>query len=89
MKSYGNLRCHVMYRHSDIRPYPCKVCNKAFKRAPDLDHHMKLHMGSMDWSCDKCGKAFSVKKALKTHMKMHLAEAEKPHECNICGNRYY
>jgi len=88
LKTNASLQKHVMVSHSDARPYPCKVCNKAFKRAPDLDHHMKLHMGSLDWSCDKCGKAFPVKKALKHHMKTHMSESEKPHVCHICGNRF-
>jgi len=88
LKNFHGLKCHVMYAHSDIRPYHCKVCNKTFKRSADLDHHTKLHMGSMDWSCEKCGKAFPVKKALKNHMKIHLTEAEKPHVCHVCGNRF-
>lgn len=36
-----------MRTHTGIRPYPCKMCNKAFTNSTSLSVHMLTHSGDL------------------------------------------
>jgi len=41
----SELKRHILYKHSDIRQYHCKQCEKSFKTFQDLQvHHYVQHM---------------------------------------------
>ncbi|ORZ20612.1 hypothetical protein BCR42DRAFT_409153 [Absidia repens] len=52
------------------RPYPCRVCFRAFSRKHDLQRHHRVHTGAKPYLCPSCKKAFARTDALKRHLRM-------------------
>ena len=53
---------------SDLRPYVCSICNKAFKRPQVLAVHQRVHTGMKPFSCTLCGRGFSISTDRVVHM---------------------
>ncbi|KAF7723094.1 hypothetical protein EC973_002378 [Apophysomyces ossiformis] len=63
---------------TDIRPYPCHMCTRAFARKHDLQRHIRVHTGAKPYSCLCCKKAFARTDALKRHLRMEEACRTSP-----------
>jgi KRAB domain-containing zinc finger protein len=79
----ANLDIHIMRNHTNERPFPCGICDKAFKANHDLERHLRVHTGERPFSCSKCDKKFTDKNSLRNHLITHITEASfKCGECN-------
>lgn len=67
------LSQHAMC-HSTEKPYKCKECGKAFRRAAHLTQHQSIHTGEKPFECYKCGKSFRLSSMLKAHHRIHTGE---------------
>ena len=57
----GGLKAHMVY-HSNLRPFPCTICNKAFKTKRDFTIHELRHR--VGWN-----------NLTALHVKQHLPKA--------------
>lgn len=44
--------------HDDVRPFPCTVCGRLFRRQYTLNVHMRSHTNTCPYTCRYCGKSF-------------------------------
>ena len=73
----------------------CPVCQKGFRRRPDLKRHLLVHSDAKPFVClhqlpfGVCGKAFKIKGDLNRH-KRGVHSAVKRYVCDIpgCGTRF-
>ncbi|XP_045512531.1 zinc finger protein 879-like isoform X1 [Pieris brassicae] len=76
--SAGNLATHHGSVHSDLRPYVCTVCNRAFKKKNTLRCHFMTHTGEKPYRCEICGHAFTQSNSCKSHIrKVHGEQPPK------------
>lgn len=73
--------------HSDLRPYQCPYCPKAFKTPVQLSGHRNSH--TKPFSCTECSRPFATLYAVKAHMESHKRlNHNLKHACHICGATY-
>lgn len=85
--SHG-LEVHVRRAHStDIRPYACDLCPKAFSHALSLAQHRATHTQERCFHCKICGKSFKRSSTLSTHLLIH--SDTRPYSCAHCGKRFH
>lgn len=69
------LRNHMKVQHTDLKPFTCDVCPKAFKLKNTLLNHMVQHTGVRKYSCPFCNRTFASSGNYYTHRKrMHPQE---------------
>ena len=56
------MRCHT-----GVKPYVCRLCDKAFIRSDGLKDHMATHGDRVWYPCEKCGRKFASKKGVTRH----------------------
>ena len=80
------LKEHIVAVHENKRLYPCKYCNKSFKRREDRFNHKKVQHEEHTHQCVKCPRKFGLKYFLKSH----LARAHKIGNflCVTCGKAF-
>lgn len=75
------LKNHVITRHSDLRPFSCDECGKAFKVKRALTiHKAQSHSerSSTGKTCEFCNRSFASSTNYYTHRKnLHGAELQK------------
>ncbi|XP_045454254.1 zinc finger protein 814-like [Melitaea cinxia] len=64
----------------------CKVCNKSFQQAMQLQNHMRNHRAERRFVCTYCNKAFSQSNNLRAHLRIHTNE--RPYKCQECGKAF-
>ena len=57
--------------HTNVEPYECKWCDKAFAEKIQLTNHQRIHTGEQPYKCSRCDKAYNHRKNLKLHMVKH------------------
>ncbi|EPQ28159.1 uncharacterized protein PFL1_04486 [Pseudozyma flocculosa PF-1] len=74
-RSY-NLKAHLR-SHSQMKPFACAVCPRAFSRKHDLERHARVHSGDKPYICEICGKGFPRSDALRRHWRVEKECGEK------------
>jgi len=82
----ANLKDHIVRIHTNVRPYHCETCDKAFKTKATLAIHRTVHSSEKPFVCSTCGKRFRVDTLLKRHIMIH--SGEQPYECSVCRMRF-
>jgi hypothetical protein len=83
--SENDDNAHPLLFYTPIPRHECKLCDKTFRRAHDLQHHVKsAHLGVSHF-CDVCRKSFRYKCSLLVHVKSsHRVVALACGECAKC-----
>ncbi|PWY97123.1 hypothetical protein BCV70DRAFT_81185 [Testicularia cyperi] len=74
-RSY-NLKAHLR-SHSQLKPYACSVCPRAFSRKHDLERHARVHSGDKPYVCEICNKGFPRSDALRRHWRVEKECGDK------------
>lgn len=69
---------------TDLKPYSCPQCGKAYRYESYLKLHMKQHTDR--YHCSVCGHKSTSSSNLKVHMRTHTGE--KPFGCSLCDKKY-
>lgn len=64
----ADLNDHAIKHEPDRREHKCPVCDKAFRRRPEMRRHMQVHTGRK-WRCEDCGREYAWQRGLMTHKK--------------------
>ena len=89
----SNLETHIMYKHSDEKPFDCEECEFSCKTQSDLNKHFDMmHCGEQRYlTCqwDKCEYSTKSVMCLKRHMiKDHGDGVTDLYSCHECSKRY-
>lgn len=79
------LRRHMM-RHTGVRPYKCRVCDRRFGDFGSRQKHERLHLGIRPYECPQCGKSFTYSYVLTNHLLTHTGE--KNFACEPCNKKF-
>ena len=74
-RSY-NLKAHLR-SHSQLKPFSCTHCPRAFSRKHDLERHSRVHSGDKPYLCEACGKGFPRSDALRRHWRVEKECGDK------------
>lgn len=69
-----------------MKPYPCPVCGKCFKRISHVRRHQLLHTGDKPYQCDVCQERFSRLENRERHMAIHTKV--HPYTCSVCAKGF-
>lgn len=79
-----HMELHVLFKHSQDRPFGCEQCGKKFKTRHCVNIHLRSHgIGGYSWCCEECGKTFNQISAYHVHLKVHSNVRE--FACEDCG----
>ncbi|CAL8098720.1 unnamed protein product [Orchesella dallaii] len=87
------LTQHIALEHT-LKPtfnpvaFGCVMCSKSFPTNGQLMSHIKRHTREKPNNCTKCEKSYTSKGELTMHFRMKHTN-NRPHECNICGERFH
>ncbi|CAH1790779.1 unnamed protein product [Owenia fusiformis] len=93
------LEAHYMNTHTNLRPFPCDLCEFKYSTQSLLNTHKKrwhtIEQGN--FTCDQCGKEYPNLFRLKSHMLIHKYKhikrvrkdrPPKPATCQICHQNF-
>ncbi|EDW50965.1 transcription factor Ouib [Drosophila sechellia] len=60
---------HERMRHTNVKPFKCKKCNKSFAMSGKLRTHMLSHTGVRAFHCDSCQVSFVRRSHLTSHFR--------------------
>jgi DNA-directed RNA polymerase subunit RPC12/RpoP len=79
-----HMELHVLFKHSQDRPFSCEQCGKKFKTRHCVNIHLRSHgIGGYSWWCEECGKTFNQISAYHVHLKVH--SNVRDFACEDCG----
>ena len=70
-RTAANLKEHTRRAHTNIRPFKCDICHKAFPWANDVRKHMRCHSRVHDFKCTICTASFHREDRFNRHMSWH------------------
>lgn len=73
-----------MQTHTEMKPYDCKQCGKAFIQSSFLT--FKIHSVERCFECEECGKSFSYSSHLSQHER--TCTGEKPYKYKKCRRAF-
>ena len=80
---------HVLWVHDGVRPFQCKLCDKAFIKKCVLKRHVQsFHEKQKNHICDLCGKAFSMFQHLKIHRESQHEGKTPKVTCKLCNKSF-
>ena len=83
-KQKGNLKDHVMRKHTGERLFKCNECSYATFTNAIIVLHRRTHTGEKPFSCSQCEFSCTRKGNLKEHV-MRKHTGERPFKCNECS----
>ena len=83
------IKKHVEWVHEGVKPYNCKICNKAFNREIMVKRHVQLfHDKQKNFVCHLCGKRFGTDTCIKRHIEnIHEGIINKV-TCELCNKSF-
>lgn len=81
----GDYQIHLR-SHSDVKPFHCSICPKAYKTSSARAAHLETHQES-GFDCMYCATKFKSRRTLQKHCKVkHKAGSEKTVESIAAEN---
>lgn len=82
----GNLKSHLLLHEKntndeDDKKFPCKICNKTFRRLSALREHETSHTKLKAYQCKTCLKNFSSSSNLAKHKTLHDSTKANKFSC--------
>ncbi|OQR79776.1 unconventional myosin-XV-like [Tropilaelaps mercedesae] len=74
----GNMRIHVMARHSNRRPHLCHLCGRSFADKSYYNIHMKRHSKDLRYACELCEARFLQPSHLRRHIRARHHQPAQP-----------
>lgn len=81
----GDYKRH-MIKHSNLRPYKCEICDKAFKRSSEVSNHTQIHRG-IEYACEVCGFTTINKFSLRMHHR-RVHQRDFRYRCDQCDKGF-
>lgn len=81
------MRRHKM-RHTGVKPYECRVCQKRFFRKDHLAEHFTTHTKTLPYHCPICNRGFQRQIAMRAHFQNeHVGQNDLVKTCPLCNYR--
>lgn len=75
-------------RHTGVKPYECRVCQKRFFRKDHLAEHFTTHTKSLPYHCPICNRGFQRQIAMRAHFQNeHVGQHDLVKTCPLCSYR--
>lgn len=75
-------------RHTGVKPYECRVCQKRFFRKDHLAEHFTTHTKTLPYHCPICNRGFQRQIAMRAHFQNeHVGQHDLVKTCPLCSFR--